>query len=236
MNLSGWSKKLQEQTLSNIKSGQDTLTKATNSLKQTANSSSKYINHSIKHTSKTSQKYIAEKTKAATIEGQRLAYESLKQTSHFAKEQNEHFWRIINFKNRSLSLIKGTFSLFRKTKAYRFSRNLAILGTIGNAAYVYGTRFEKDITVSRTFNQLKETNGQVKNQYFVADDQRKLYQVKSSLWYLQWWPDELWADIKEGEQYHVMGWGWRIHKFRLHPRIVSAIRINPEAVDLDEYE
>jgi len=185
---------------------------------------------------KASQEYVKRKSAEALNQTTKMASEGAKKSFKFMVDQNSHLWNLVDFKNRSIRFALGTAQWIAKTKVVRWGRNGLILGTIGKVMYVYGTYFEREIEVSRTFNQLKETNGQVRNQYFIADNQKRLYQVVPSLWYWQWWPDELWADVKEGDRYHLQCYGWRIHKLRLHPRVVHATKIDPNAIDLDQYD
>lgn len=199
---------------------------------QKTSDSKKYLDQKAK----VSQEYVKQKSHQVLNQSTKIASDGAKKSFQFVAEQNSHLWNLIDFKNRSVRFALGTAKFIARTKVVRWGRNALILGTIGKICYVYGTYFEREIEVSRTFNQLKETNGQVRNQYFIADSQKRLYQVVPSLWYWQWWPDELWADVKEGEKYNLQCYGWRIHKLRLHPRIVHATRIDPDAIDLDQYK
>ena len=167
-------------------------------------------------------KYVAEKARDGREYVGNAASKAGSHAYSYADQQNKRLWRFVAIKQRTLGLAKAGFRWFGRTRLFRWTRAGLVLGVIGKGCYVYGTQFEKEIEITKSFNQLRETSSGVHNTYFVADQNKKLYQVVPSLWYWQWWPDELWAFMKEGQTYKVQCYGWRIQKFRLHPRIVSA--------------
>lgn len=90
--------------------------------------------------------------------------------------------------------------------------------------YVYGTGFEKEIKVKRTFNRIK--SGSTENEYMISDYHHNLYKVESSFWYWQWYPTELWTSFQPNQKYKIYGYGIRIKAFGIHPIIVRSEEID----------
>jgi len=235
-----------------------TLSSATTTLNATLKVAKghKYINDGLSAGQKyidASSSYVGTKAhEGGQLIGQKVS-EAAHKSYQIAREQNRALWRLIAVKQRVSSLARLSYKWIVGTRTVRNIRAAAILGIIGKAGYVYGTYFEREITVtksssdeigangskSRSFNQLRETSSGVHNTYFVADQEKRLYQVVPSFWFMQWWPDEMWAFMKEGETYKILGYGWRIQKLRLHPRIALAqkkIDYVEGAPRLEDYE
>ena len=129
-------------------------------------------------------------------------------------------WDSFDARTTSKRLIRDGFNYTSSTRPYRYAKWGLIMTVVGRLGYVYGTRFEKDITVSKSFHRLKERKGNPINQYLISDEHHLLYEVTSSFWYLQWFPTELWSSFNDHKRYHVQGYGIRIRRLGIHPKIV----------------
>lgn len=118
--------------------------------------------------------------------------------------------------------LKSGHQWLSKTRPYRYGRIGLLAAVIGRLGYVYGTKFEKPITVTRSLNRIAEKNGTPQNEYLIADEKHNLYQIKSSFWYWQWFPTELWTHFQKDNQYLVKGYGFRIKALHWYPVIVRA--------------
>jgi len=98
------------------------------------------------------------------------------------------------------------------------------LGTVfvGRVGYVYGTRFERDIELVKSFNRLGENESDGVNEYMISDEKSRIYTVRNSTWYGQWWSTELWTSLIPGKMYHITGYGIRIAAFGIYPRVIYA--------------
>lgn len=92
----------------------------------------------------------------------------------------------------------------------------------GRALYVYGTKFEKDIVIVKTFNRIGENESDGINEYMITDEDSKIYIVRNSSWYGQWWSTELWSSLVLNRRYHITGYGIRIAAFGIYPTIIFA--------------
>ena len=112
--------------------------------------------------------------------------------------------------------------LLNKTKVGRYAKGGVILGCIGRVSYVYGTYFQQDIEIKKVFHRIGENESDGVNAYMVSDNNSKIYGVRNSTWYGQWWSTELWTSLIENNKYHVSGYGIRIAMFGIYPNIVHA--------------
>lgn len=92
--------------------------------------------------------------------------------------------------------------------------------------YTRATSFERTVTVSQTFQNVK-SNGDSgsKHVYMMTDSEGNSYKISDSLWYWQWRSTDIWASLKEGQLYKVRGYGWRIGILSSYPNIIEAIPV-----------
>ena len=79
-------------------------------------------------------------------------------------------WKGLNgldLKNKSLYAIKSSYRVLSKTRGYRGLRLGLIFGITSRLAYVYGTSFQKEITVTKSFHRLQEKNNKLVNEYMI---------------------------------------------------------------------
>lgn len=110
-----------------------------------------------------------------------------------------------------------------------------ILGLVGlagltgcSAAYSYGTKFEKTITIDEKFERIRGDKNSTRQVFSVSDTANNVYKVAPSLWYWKWYSTETWNGMKKGESYHVQGYGMRFGFLSVYPNIISAehVKIN----------
>lgn len=145
-----------------------------------------------------------------------------------ASQISQSVWQAANLQNLkqvSFGAVRESYHWVARTRIYRVGRWGILAAAVSRLGYVYGTGYEKDILVAKSFNRLREKRNGVENEYLIADENHRLYQVVSSFWYWQWFPDELWSSLKEGQRYHVKGYGVRIRRLGIHPRLVKAKKI-----------
>lgn len=129
-------------------------------------------------------------------------------------------------KQKSLEGLRVGHQWLATTRPYYYGRIGLAIALIGRLGYVYGTKFEKQITVTRSLNRIAEKNGIPKNEYLISDEKHNLYQIRSSFWYWQWFPTELWTEFHQGDTYLVTGYGIRIKSLGIHPVIVKSHPLN----------
>jgi len=137
--------------------------------------------------------------------------------------------RKTNWTKAILSGLKNAHNGLAQTRPYFYGRLGLATVILGRIGYVYGTRFEREIKVTKSFHQLKEDlHGHTEYEYFVADKRHDLYRVTASWWYFQWYPRELWASLHENEKYRVVCYGFRSRKLKIYPNLVGVkkLRIN----------
>ena len=100
-----------------------------------------------------------------------------------------------------------TSSFLNKTKYGRYVKLAAGTIILGRTSYVYGTHFEKDMMIRKTCHRIGENESDGVNAYMVSDDRSRIYGVRNSTWYGQWWSTELWTSLLENKKYHVSGYG-----------------------------
>lgn len=123
----------------------------------------------------------------------------------------------LSLSKRIAGMFKFMFNSIRNTKLYRMAKYSLIMGSMAKGGYIYSTNFTKEITVSKSFHRYTNRGN---NDYLIADEHHNLYRVSESLWFWQWWPTELWSSMKEGQKYHIVGYGIRIRKLGIYPNIV----------------
>ena len=121
-----------------------------------------------------------------------------------------------------------TNAFLNKTKYGRYLKIAGALAVVGRTSYVYGTYFEEDMIIRKTFHRIGENESDGVNAYMISDDKSRIYGVRNSTWYGQWWSTELWTSLLENKQYHVSGYGIRIAMLGIYPNIVHAKIISDE--------
>ena len=115
-----------------------------------------------------------------------------------------------------------TNAFLNKTKYGRYLKIIACTAIVGRTSYVYGTYFESDMMIRKTFHRIGENESDGVNAYMISDDRSRIYGVRNSTWYGQWWSTELWTSLLENNMYHVYGYGIRIAMLGIYPNIVHA--------------
>ena len=88
---------------------------------------------------------------------------------------------------------------------------------VASLVVVYGTRFEKTITVNRTYTGTRKRD----TQYFVESTEGEVFEVESALLLGFFTPAEVWNEMQVGRTYVVQGFGFRVGILRWYPRIVG---------------
>src|SRR5438105_1539345 len=96
---------------------------------------------------------------------------------------------------------------------------------VGSAVYSGMTRFESDVTVVKKFDRPMNVgmwDVDAVKVLMVEGQDGTQYQVSVNPWFLQFNPTSLWNDLKEGETYHLKGFGRRAEPMSLYPTIYEA--------------
>ncbi len=94
---------------------------------------------------------------------------------------------------------------------------ISSLGLGGHICYVYGTKQEKDIIVSKKYKF--DRNGST--EFMIVDSQDNHYNVNNSLWYWKWNSIEDWSSIEANTKINSKYYGLRVPILGLFPNIVS---------------
>ena len=95
-----------------------------------------------------------------------------------------------------------------------------------SAGYAYKTKFTKQITIDEKFEQVNGNKDRTRQLFHVSDTEKNIYKVVPSVWYWKWHHTETWNNMKKGETYNVIGYGYRIGILNIYPNIISIEQIS----------
>jgi hypothetical protein len=90
------------------------------------------------------------------------------------------------------------------------------------AAYTYGTKFNKTITIDEKFNRVEGDEKSTRQIFCISTTDGEVYNVRKSLWYWKFYHTETWNSLKKGQTYNVTGYGWRYGLLSMYPNLIEA--------------
>lgn len=107
---------------------------------------------------------------------------------------------------------------------WRIWGGLALIAMLigGPMWYTYGTDFERDIVITRTWtNVTGGGDAGVKQVYMIADAEGNSYKVADSMFYWQFRSTDLWNGLEEEERYRIRAYGWRVGFLSMYPNVIE---------------
>ena len=89
-----------------------------------------------------------------------------------------------------------------------------------SAWYAYGTDEVVTFTVEEKERIVKQSGEGVSSKYLIFTD-NGVFENTDTVWYWKWNSSDVYGDLKEGEEYTVMVYGWRVPFLSMYKNIVE---------------